>query len=520
VSKRVLSILSVLSVVVFGCVSQRSAAENDANPNSPAARARWVRDFNGVWSPVGAQQDMSVNLLPGEEISLTRFGAEQYLKVDESDSPAYKCEPYGPTRMMSSALPFQVFETPDAIGMVFEHVDYRIIYMDGRPHPEDILDYPLWAGHSIGRWEGDTLVVDTIGMREESWLDSFGLQHSGQLHVVERYRKTSPESYIWTVTVEDPVYFTKPFTYAFNVSRADYPVLPDRCEDTPPDQKYTTRKHGLVGAKHRIPPTFPAGMSRVRADGAKQGSEVAGNILFARRARRTEAPKTQFEEDVIPTSRGDLKITSLAKSSVMFTFEGKVIYVDPVAQFADYSRLPKADLILITNDESDHLDTKTIELLSKNGTALVVCPFCSIDLPTGTIMINGETQTVAGLRIEAVAAYNIKGRGGNGKPFTVKGTANGYVVTFGDKRVYVASQTENVPEVKALRNIDVAFLPVNNTGFGAQLNTMNHEMFADTVKAMRPKIVFPYNYGNNDPQTLAQLVAGEQGIEVRVRKMN
>ena len=135
-------------------------------------------------------------------------------------------------------------------------------------------------------------------------------------------------------------------------------------------------------------------------------------------------------------------------------------------------------------------------------------------------MINGETQTVAGFSIEAVPAYNIKGRGGNGKPFTVKGTANGYVVTFGDKRVYVASQTENVPEVKALKNIDVAFLPVNNTGFGAQLNTMNHEMFVDTVKAMRPKIVFPYNYGNNDPQMLAQLVAGEQGIEVRVRKMN
>jgi L-ascorbate metabolism protein UlaG (beta-lactamase superfamily) len=247
---------------------------------------------------------------------------------------------------------------------------------------------------------------------------------------------------------------------------------------------------------------------------------VAGNILFAQAARRTAPPKTEFEEDIIPTSGGDLKITSLAKSSVMFTFDGKVIYVDPVAQFADYSRLPKADLILITNDESDHLDTKTIELLRKDGTALVVCPFCARDLPTGTIMINGETQTVAGLKIEAVPAYNIKGRGGNGKPFTVKGTANGYVVTFGDKRVYVASQTENVPEVKALRNIDVAFLPVNNTGFGAQLNTMNHEMFIDTVKTIRPKIVFPYNFGNNDPQMLARLVAGEQGIEVRVHKMN
>src|ERR1700741_4883756 len=108
---------------------------------SPTERAKWIRDFSGVWSPAGAQQDITANLLPGQEISLTPFGAEQYNKIDEADSPAYKCEPYGPTRMMSSALPFQFFMTPDTIGIVFEHIDYRIIYMN-QQHPEDILDYP------------------------------------------------------------------------------------------------------------------------------------------------------------------------------------------------------------------------------------------------------------------------------------------------------------------------------------------------------------------------------------------
>ena len=132
---------------------------------------------------------------------------------------------------MSSALPFMIFQQDDIIGMIFEHIDYRIIYMNGK-HPDDIVDYPEWEGHSVGRWEGDTLVVDTIGMREESWLNSNGLQHSGKLHMVERYKKTSPDTYIWKVTVEDPVYFTKPFTYAFNVERDEYRIVPDRCADT------------------------------------------------------------------------------------------------------------------------------------------------------------------------------------------------------------------------------------------------------------------------------------------------
>ena len=196
----------------------RSPATPQAQGSAAAAKAKWAHDFNGVWSPVAAQQDISANLLPGEEISLTRFGAEQYNKIDEADSPAYRCEPYGPTRIMSSALPFRIFQQDKVIGMVFEHIDYRLIYMNGK-HPDDIVDYPEWEGHSIGSWDGDTLVVDTIGMREESWLDSLGLQHSGKLHMVERYTKTSPDTYIWKVTVDDPVYFTKPFTYAFNVER-------------------------------------------------------------------------------------------------------------------------------------------------------------------------------------------------------------------------------------------------------------------------------------------------------------
>lgn len=270
------TIASVVGTLMLTLACTPAAAQG----NGAAAKDAWKRDFNGVWSPIAAQQDITANLLPGEEVSLTPFGAEQYKKVDEADSPAYKCEPYGPTRIMSSALPFQIFQQDDVIGMVFEHIDYRLIYMNTK-HPDDILDYPEWEGHSVGRWEGDTLAVDTIGMREESWLDSQGLQHSAKLHLVERYIKTSPDTYIWKVTVEDPIYYTKPFTYAFNVSRDEERIMPDRCADTPPDDKYE-KVHGLIGARHKITPTFPPGVAppprqeRVAAEGgprARQGAQ-------------------------------------------------------------------------------------------------------------------------------------------------------------------------------------------------------------------------------------------------------
>ncbi len=512
-----------LRVLVFiaastGIVLSLAPAPAQAQSGSAAAKDKksWARDFNGVWSPVGAQGAISGHLLPGEEISLTRFGAEQYNKVDEADSPAYDCLPYGPTRIMSSALPFMILMQDDVIGMVFEHIDYRLIYMNGK-HPDDILDYPEWEGHSIGWWEGDTLVVDTVGMREESWLDSNGLQHSGQMHMVERYTKTSPDTYIWKVTIEDPVYFTKPFTYAFNVMRDEYRIVPNRCADTPPDEKYN-RIRGRVGPTQPIPPTFPPDVPR---------TYIGANSEAERGRRPPAAPvgkKTKFEEDVIKTARGDLKITTIANYSVMFNYNGKTVLVDPVGRYAEYSTIPKADLILVTHSGPEHLDPAVIKSLSTDKTALVVCPNCSLDLPAGTIMINGETETIGGFKIEAVPAYNIKGRGGNGKPNTSRGSANGYVITFGDKRVYIAGETENVPEVKALKQIDVALLSVNNTGLGVVpsndteggvvLRTMTPAMFADTVKAMRPKIVIPYSYGRNDPKSLATLVKDEKGIEV------
>src|SRR4051812_22860576 len=188
-------------VIVFlaaACIAVLALAPAPAAAQASALadRSKWIRDFSGVW----ASQLGRGGVLPGEEISLTKFGAEQYNKIDEADSPAYRCEPYGPSRMMTSALPFMIFPQENTIGIIFEHIDYRIIYMNAK-HPDDILDYPEWAGNSVGHWDGDTLVIDTIGMREESWLDSDGLQHSAKLHLIERYTKTSPDTFVGLFTV-------------------------------------------------------------------------------------------------------------------------------------------------------------------------------------------------------------------------------------------------------------------------------------------------------------------------------
>ena len=227
------------------------------------------------------------------------------------------------------------------------------------------------------------------------------------------------------------------------------------------------------------------------------------------------AVQKEFEEDIIQTSQGDLKITFIGHGTVMFTFEGKIIHVDPVGRYADYSQLPKADLILITHEHGDHLDAKVIKIISSEKTDIVLTEKCveKAKIEDGIIMKNGDIKTVQNLKIEAIPAYNIKHMRSPGNPYHPKGVGNGYIITFGDKRVYVAADTENTPEMKALKNIDIAFLPMNLP------YTMTPEMVADAAKAFMPKILYPYHYGNTDTSKIVELLKDVEGIEVRIRDM-
>jgi L-ascorbate metabolism protein UlaG (beta-lactamase superfamily) len=224
--------------------------------------------------------------------------------------------------------------------------------------------------------------------------------------------------------------------------------------------------------------------------------------------------QVHFETDNITTSSGDLMITFIGHGTLIFTFNGKVIHVDPYGELADYSILPKADIILITHEHSDHFDLAVIKMLRTNKTELVFTETCAKKISGGMVMKNGEVQTIQGIKIEAVPAYNIVHKSDNGQPFHPQGVGNGYILTFGDKRVYVAGDTENIPEMKTLQWIDVAFLPMNLP------YTMTPEMVADAAKVLKPKILYPYHYGDTDTSQLLEILKDVREIEVRIRKMS
>jgi L-ascorbate metabolism protein UlaG (beta-lactamase superfamily) len=184
-----------------------------------------------------------------------------------------------------------------------------------------------------------------------------------------------------------------------------------------------------------------------------------------------EGPK--FEKDIIKTSSGTLEISFIGHGTLMFKFNNKIIYVDPVRRYADYTEMPKADLILVTHEHGDHLNSEIIKILQQDGTKLVLTKACTEKVAGGIVMKNGDVKTMLGLKIEAVPAYNIVHKRSNGEPFHPKGRGNGYIITFGDKRVYVAGDTENTP----------------------------------------------YHYGQTDPAKLVDLLKDSKEIKVRIRKM-
>jgi L-ascorbate metabolism protein UlaG (beta-lactamase superfamily) len=197
----------------------------------------------------------------------------------------------------------------------------------------------------------------------------------------------------------------------------------------------------------------------------------------------------------------------------MLTFGGKIIDIDPYSKVADYSKLPKADLVILTHDHADHLDQAALANIRTASTLVVLPPVCADKVEGGIIMKNGESQTVLGIGVEALPAYNIVHKRDNGEVFHPKGVGNGYVLTFGNTRIYVAGDTENIPEMKALTGIDCAFLPMNLP------YTMTPEMVADAAKTFKPKILYPYHYGKTDPAKLMDLLKDNPEIEVRIRAL-
>ncbi|PLX19266.1 MAG: metal-dependent hydrolase [Marinilabiliales bacterium] len=224
----------------------------------------------------------------------------------------------------------------------------------------------------------------------------------------------------------------------------------------------------------------------------------------------------ELQTDKFDTNKGELAINFVNHGSLFFEFDGKVIHIDPVTRMGNYEEYPKADLILITHQHGDHLDLNAIHLLKKESTKIIFTKKCqemSEDLSEVIVMNNGDILNINQLEIEAIPAYNIKHKRENGNPFHPQGEGNGYVINFANKKVLVAGDTENIPEIKALENIDIAFLPMNLP------YTMTPEMVAEAAKAFKPKVLYPYHYGETDTSKLKELLKDEKEIEVRIKKM-
>lgn len=219
------------------------------------------------------------------------------------------------------------------------------------------------------------------------------------------------------------------------------------------------------------------------------------------------------QTDTVPTSKGDLKITPIVHASLQLQWDGKIIYVDPSgAVGGDFTMRPKADLIIVTDIHEDHQDRAKIDLLKKAGTIVVASKAVAATITEAQPIANGEKKTVAGVEIEAVAAYNLTRGPSPGQLFHDKGRGNGYILTLGGKRLYLSGDTECIPEMKALRNIDVAFVCMNLP------YTMTPGEAAGCVTAFKPKIVYPYHYGQSNLQEFTSAVQGTPGVEVRLRK--
>lgn len=214
------------------------------------AAAKEPPDLSGMWIN---QYTPDLSRVLGKQPPFTAYGAEKWRTVDTSKDPTSLCLPAGPSRVITAPFPLLIVQHGDMVGLLFEYsAIWRAIYMDGRAHPEDVADYPYFMGHSTGRWEGEALVVDTVGIDERSWLDTAGHEHSDKLRLTERFHKTGENAIQWTVTFDDPVFFTRPWSITRTLTRAKPAdrILPYTCNENNRDVEHLVPNQPNLNYKH------------------------------------------------------------------------------------------------------------------------------------------------------------------------------------------------------------------------------------------------------------------------------
>jgi L-ascorbate metabolism protein UlaG (beta-lactamase superfamily) len=226
----------------------------------------------------------------------------------------------------------------------------------------------------------------------------------------------------------------------------------------------------------------------------------------------TACGQQTFEVDEFKTKSGKtVKFHALVHASIRIEYNGKEIEIDPVRKLGnktiDYAAMPKADFVFVTHEHGDHFDKEAIKILSREGTQLIMNKRCAGMYGPCGVLANGQSAQFGDISVDAVPAYNIsEGR----TQFHPKGRDNGYILTIDGLRIYIAGDTEDIPEMKDVKNIDIAFLPCN------QPYTMTTEQLVRAAKVIKPKVLFPYHYGQTDVSGIASQLKGT-GIDVRIR---
>ncbi len=217
----------VAAGMLAAAAASAQAPRQLAAPPPPDPGPEGLPDFNGVWA---VEYIPNVEQRIGRPVPYTDFGREAWEKRIMGNDPTGYCQPSGPSRVFHTPFPVQIIQTENQVSFLFEMLHmYHRVFTDGRDHPNPVDK--TWWGHSIGRYEGDSLIVDTVGLNDRTWLYTSGVQHSDELRLTQVFEKTGPDTIRYTVTYDDPVFFAEPWSVTSEFTRSQYDLLEFICTE-------------------------------------------------------------------------------------------------------------------------------------------------------------------------------------------------------------------------------------------------------------------------------------------------
>ena len=328
----------------------------------------------------------------------------------------------------------------------------------------------------------------------------------------QNYENTDPEGFAKLIAEPGVVVLDVRTAEEFNEGHIEGALLIDWKQDGFMEKaKATLPKGRTIAVYCRSGRRSASAASELGAEGYKVVN-LMGGILAWKETNRPVTTDT-YEVDVFQTKSGKtVKFHALMHASIRMVYDGKEIEIDPVLKLrdrtVDYSKMPKADYIFVTHEHMDHFDKEAIKQLTKDGTQLITNKRCGDMLGYGKVMGNGDKlQITDDFMVEAVPAYNTTEAN---QKFHPKGRDNGFILTIDGLRIYIAGDTEDIPEMADIKDIDVAFMPCN------QPFTMTPDQLVRAAKMVKPKVLFPYHYGETNVSGIPELLKAE-GIDVRIR---